>query len=1563
MGLSYRLLGVIHALLIYFFAGLPAAYSQGATFYIEEYMVHDGEHGVAELAGQTTYRYYLQLSHPEDFVSAIYGGDQAPMELHLDQPMFNSVFATGPTAGGIIPLVANYFPEVAYDSWITIGLESAPSGGGEVDVSSLQSETQPFLQSFVAGSPTDGQGFVVNDELGGAWYLLTGAPNGFAGNDQKVLVMQITTAGVPSGVLNAQVIPAEGGSDAVQVQQGFEGTEVWNVLPPAAVAGCTDPLACNFDDSATEDDGSCVFECTGCMDASACNYDPQATIADNSCEFESCAGCIDADADNYDPAATIDDGNCIFSGCLNPTACNFDASYNASDESSCTFPEAGYACDGSCLADADGDGVCDPFEVAGCTDEEALNFNELATDDDGSCTYSVAGCIHPDACNFNPSATTSDGSCDFTSCVGCTLEGACNYNSDYTVADDASCTFPETYYSCSGQCLGDNDKDGVCNELEIPGCTDTSALNFEETATDEDGSCTYPAVCNDATACNYTPYAAYCIQVEAYAEHDGMVGTTDLSGYTTYRIYALCENEDDFVSAVAGDDEFSTFVHTTTSFFQHDVGGVLGEGANPLVFPFIPEAEYDSWVTIGLDQSAVSTSGESSVSILEGLDPWVDPFESGGSLSITDALGGVWYILNGATNGIAGEDKKVLLGQFTTDGNLNGQLYVQFFENGDGINGGFNKLIGLHDACGLPNFDACEYPEEHYGCDGVCLEDVDADGICDALEIPGCMDAQANNYDAMATDDNGTCEFFVDPCLEDTIAPYFTFVPADSTVQCDQPMPTVMAVAEDECDSSVDVMFIDGPIEFVFDCPPYNYLCTRTFFATDDAGNTAETIQMITVADTLAPVFLNEPNSLILVNEQEGESIPEPFVAIQDACDGNAQWNSTDALVVVEGDTATYTRTYTATDACGNASEFEQTMLVILATDGCTDALACNYNTDATNDDGSCVYPEDFVDCAGACLNDTDGDGVCDELELGGCTDSNACNYSLLATNDDGSCDFCSCADDEIIGFGLEIDTVAVHLNGDLEGMVTYRLYISTVSSDDFVSAVYGNDNDTLVLASDSGWYQHPFGSHLAQNNDPGFYETYPELAYDSWVTVGVDGPAAPGENLVNTVGAPGADSWVTQFESGAAITMDDAVGGSWFILNGGSNGIAGDDLRVLVAQLTTSGTLNGQLNVQVFENGNSENASLHTFLFEGTNWTNAPVFPNACGCTDDQAFNFDDDAAYDDGSCVEIALGCMDEVACNFDQSANTDNGDCTYPEPFYDCNGNCLSDTDGDGVCDEFEIQGCTEAMALNYNPEATDDDGSCIFCTLTATAEVTDVSCAGAQDGLIDIVAQGAYPDSSSISYTLMPSGATQDGSVFANLDGGIYEVQATDESGCADTLTVQVLEPEPLVIVVEQVIGSAPDQEEGSIAISVTGGTAPYSYEWMEIGGSFVGTDEDASGLNPGLYEVEVTDTNGCGAMLSEIMVESIVNVNELGESTQLHMYPNPASDWVTVEVPVGNEGMRIEIFDATGRMVWLKNNELGAQLFRIPLAQFGAGHYVVRVSNESFVRQEVLQVNR
>ena len=131
--------------------------------------------------------------------------------------------------------------------------------------------------------------------------------------------------------------------------------------PPAVIRGCMSPTALNYDELATEDDGSCVTftppppapppppppppplaAVYGCMDRVATNYNPLATEDDGSCTVPPAAvyGCMDRVATNYNPLATEDDG-------------------------SCTVP---------------------PAAVYGCMDRVATNYNPLATEDDGSCT-------------------------------------------------------------------------------------------------------------------------------------------------------------------------------------------------------------------------------------------------------------------------------------------------------------------------------------------------------------------------------------------------------------------------------------------------------------------------------------------------------------------------------------------------------------------------------------------------------------------------------------------------------------------------------------------------------------------------------------------------------------------------------------------------------------------------------------------------------------------------------------------------------------------------------------------------------------------------------------------------------------------------------------------------------------------------------------------------------------------------------------------------------------------------------------------------------------------------
>ena len=77
------------------------------------------------------------------------------------------------------------------------------------------------------------------------------------------------------------------------------------------------------------------------------------------------------------------------------------------------------------LSDADGDGVCDDDEVAGCQDPTACNYNAAATDS-ATCDFlSCLGCTSVEACNFDETATQDDGTCVFAdaACEECAEDG------------------------------------------------------------------------------------------------------------------------------------------------------------------------------------------------------------------------------------------------------------------------------------------------------------------------------------------------------------------------------------------------------------------------------------------------------------------------------------------------------------------------------------------------------------------------------------------------------------------------------------------------------------------------------------------------------------------------------------------------------------------------------------------------------------------------------------------------------------------------------------------------------------------------------------------------------------------------------------------------------------------------------------------------------------------------------------------------------------------------------------------------------------------------------------
>ena len=405
----------------------------------------------------------------------------------------------------------------------------------------------------------------------------------------------------------------------------------------------------------------------------------------------------------------------------------------------------------------------------------------------------------------------------------------------------------------------------------------------------------------------------------------GALGVVDLTGYSCTRYYVTMNNEDDFMSSVSGDAVNPTYVNTTTTFYNAALGAATPNGINSLLFAVYPDLPFDSWVTIGLEGVPNAGAGEAAIATVQSTDnPWSNNFDPGfgapgGNIAIDDPIGGAWYALNGDANGVAGTDLKVLVGQFTTDGALSGQLYCQVFINGDGsqeyretffigappaVPGCIDNTACNYNAEATEDDGSCTYADPGLNCDGSCIDDADGDGVCDGDEVPGCQDDLACNFNAVATDDDGSCTY-ADPGLN--------------------------------CDGSC-------------------------------------------IADA------------------DGDGV----------CDGDE-------------------------------------------VPGCQDDLACNYNAEATDDDGSCTYADPGLNCDGSCIDDADGDGVCDGDEVPGCTDAEATNYSEMATDDDGSCTY-GCAPewgDAVIlpvvttvlaqvtndgGNASADDLVGAFINGELRG-------------------------------------------------------------------------------------------------------------------------------------------------------------------------------------------------------------------------------------------------------------------------------------------------------------------------------------------------------------------------------------------------------------------------------------------------------------------------------------------------------------------------------------------------
>jgi len=142
------------------------------------------------------------------------------------------------------------------------------------------------------------------------------------------------------------------------------------------------------------------------------------------------------------------------------------------------------------------------------------------------------------------------------------------------------------------------------------------------------------------------------------------------------------------------------------------------------------------------------------------------------------------------------------------------------------------------------------------------------------------------------------------------------------------------------------------------------------------------------------------------------------------------------------------------------------------------------------------------------------------------------------------------------------------------------------------------------------------------------------------------------------------------------------------------------------------------------------------------------------------------------------------------------------------------------------------------------------------------ITDTGCAG-NDGAIDMLILGGTPP---YTYLWSDGQTTEDAT---GLVAGNYVLSVTDTNNC-------VFESFPIIVNLGQgsvsLTSSSMDvscngASDGSIDVTVAGGTGPYTYIW-----SNGETTEDVSGLSGGTYDVSITDSAGCGSAISVVITE-------------------------------------------------------------------------------------------
>ena len=179
--------------------------------------------------------------------------------------------------------------------------------------------------------------------------------------------------------------------------------------------------------------------------------------------------------------------------------------------------------------------------------------------------------------------------------------------------------------------------------------------------------------------------------VADYTAHYGIVEGTDLTGYVTYDVYVAFPNSNYRLTSIGGglqaDPNFTVQISSDCNFFQHINGSYFSEGINCADYSASPALEWDSRFALGSECNNTSTSLYNVSSEMNALNNW----ENGSStLSLSNTL---FFRMPNDPSVQTNTENKILVGRFTTCGNLCVKLGAQYFENYSGPGSAFQTEV------------------------------------------------------------------------------------------------------------------------------------------------------------------------------------------------------------------------------------------------------------------------------------------------------------------------------------------------------------------------------------------------------------------------------------------------------------------------------------------------------------------------------------------------------------------------------------------------------------------------------------------------------------------------------------------------------------------------------------------------------------------------------------------------------------------------------------------------------------------------------------------------------